>query len=135
MGEAVRSQVAVPVDCVKAEWRRLWRDRIDDRVRAEGMANTDFPLLFVDRGTVIVATRRFKPLDLKEILQLNGVGDAERYVPPHPSVGGWGRFARTVLARQSRARVWKEEKVRPNGNANLQLKKGGRGWLHCRSNK
>ena len=66
---------------VRAEWKRLWRERIDDRFRAEGLANQDFSLLFVERGTVIVATRDFKLLDLKEILRLHEVEDAERFIP------------------------------------------------------
>jgi len=119
------------VDDVRKEWRLLWRDRIDDKVRAEGMANRDYSLLFVDRGTVIVATRDFKPLNLKEILLLHEIENVERIVPPHPSVGGWGKFARNILNRQRRARKWKPpEPRRKNREKNLQLKKGGRGWLH-----
>ena len=120
----------VLVDDVKEEWRFLWRDRIDDKVRAEGMANRDFSLLFVEQGTVIVATRDFKPLNLKEILYLHKIKNVERIVPPHPTVGGWGKFARTVLNKQKRAREWKESAPRRNLKKNLQLKKGGRGWLH-----
>lgn len=131
MGEGARPQLAVPVDDVKDEWKRLWRDRIDDKVRAEGMANQDFSLLFVEKGTVIVATRRFKPLDLKDILSRHCIENVDRFVSPHPSVGGWGKFARTVLARQSRARAWKEDESGQDRKANLQLKKGGRGWLHA----
>ena len=82
----------------------LWRDRINDKVRAEGVAKRDYPSLFVERGTVIIATRDFKPLDLKEILCLHRVQNAEGLVPPHPSVGGWGKFSRTVLNKQRRSR-------------------------------
>jgi len=46
---------------LKQRWGVLWRDRIDDRVRAEGIAGEDYDLLFVDRGTVIVATKDYKP--------------------------------------------------------------------------
>lgn len=122
------------VDEAKAEWKLLWRSRIDDKVRAEGIANRDFSLLFVERGTVIVATRDFKPLDLKTILRLHDVQNVDWFVSPHPSVGGWGKFARTVLNRQKRARRWRESScglVRSR-KKNLQLKKGGRGWLHFR---
>lgn len=120
---------------VREDWRLLWRDRIDDKVRAEGMANQDFSLLFVERGTVIVATRDFKLLDLKEILRLHEVENVERLVPPHPSVGGWGKFARTVINKQKRARKWKHPVQRGKRDKNLQLKKGGRGWLHYRMEK
>jgi len=118
-------------DDVKEEWKLLWRNRIDDKVRAEGMANRDFSLLFVDRGTVIVATRDFKPLELKEILHLHDIQNVERIVLPHPSVGGWGKFARTVLNKQKRSRSWQKSEPRRNRVKNLQLKQGGRGWLHC----
>jgi len=119
------------VDDVRVEWRLLWRDRIDDKVRAEGIADRDYSLLFVERGTVIIATRDFKPLDFKEILRLHGTQNVERVVPPHPSVGGWGKFARAVLNKQKRLRKWKEPARRRKREKNLQLKKGGRGWLHC----
>lgn len=127
-----QSDPQVLVDECREEWRTLWRERIDDRVKAEGMANRDFSKLFVERGTVIIAPRAFKPLDLKEILRSHGVGDAQRFVSPHPSIGGWGKFSRTMLNKQSRARAWKDsESTRSRSCENkLQRKKGGRGWLH-----
>jgi hypothetical protein len=120
------------VDDVKVEWKMLWRSRIDDKVRAEGIASKDYSLLFVERGTVIVATRDFKPMSLKEILFSHKILNVERVVSPHPSVGGWGKFARTVLNKQRRARKWEKPLPRRNCKKKLQLKKGGRGWLHIR---
>lgn len=120
------------VDDVKVAWKLLWLSRIDDKVRAEGIASQDYSLLFVERGTVIVATRDFKPVSLKEILLLHRIQNVERVVPPHPSVGGWGKFARTVLNKQKRARRWEKPIPRRNRRKNLQVKKGGRGWLHYR---
>jgi hypothetical protein len=127
-----KAPVQVLVDDVRGEWRLLWRDRIDDRVRAEGIANRDYSLLFVERGRVIVATRDFKQMDLREILRLHEVDNVERFVPPHPSVGGWGKFARTVLNKQKRAQKWRESTPSRNCRESLQSKKGGRGWLHQR---
>ncbi len=120
------------VDEVKAEWKQLWLGRIDDKVRAEGIAAKEFPRCFVDRGTIIVATRDFKPLDLKEILKRNRVENVERVVGPHPSVGGWSKFARTVLNGQARSRrvAWEDVEPRRERAKNLQVKKGGRGWMH-----
>jgi hypothetical protein len=118
------------VDEVKEEWRRLWLGRIDDRVRAEGLADRAFPLCFVERGTVIVATRDFKPLDLKEILGLNLVQNVEQVVGSPPAVGGWRKFARSVLNNQVRSRRFVLEEPRRGCEKNLQLKKGGRGWMH-----
>ncbi len=131
-------ETRILVDEVRSEWRLLWRERIDDKVRAEGIANKDYILLFVERGTVIIATRDFKPLDLRAILRLHEVEGVERFVPPHPSVGGWHKFARTVLNRQKRARRWKAQPVSVRSSErgkNLQFKKGGRGWLHFRMNR
>jgi len=123
------------VDDVKEEWKLLWRSRFSDKVRAEGIANNDFLLLFVERGTVIIATRDFKPLNLKDILHSHKIQNVERVIPPHPSVGGWRKFARTVLNNQKRRRTWEKPVSRRNRKKNLQLKKGGRGWLHYRMDR
>lgn len=118
------------IEKIKQEWQQLWLERIDDKVRAEGIANREFPLCFVDQGTIITATRDFKPLDLKEILHLNCIQNAEQLVPPPPKVGGWRKFARTVLNKQKRNYSYVVEKSRPDRVKKLQLKNGGRGWVH-----
>lgn len=123
------------VDDVKVAWKLLWLSRIDDKVRAEGIASQDYSLLFVERGTVIIATRDFKPLNLKDILHSHKVQNVERVIPPHPSVGGWRKFARTVLNNQKRRRKWEKPVSRRNRKKNLQVKKGGRGWLHYRMDR
>jgi len=122
------------VEDLKKQWRTLWRERIDDKVRAEGISNKDFSQLFVERGTIIMATRKFKPPDFYEILQQHlssDTSDINGVFPPNPTVGGWGRFIRTVLSRQQllarRRRIILAEPVKKAGQ---QLKKGGRGWLH-----
>jgi hypothetical protein len=120
----------VKAEEVKAEWKVLWQSRIDDKVRAEGMADRCFPLLAVERGTVIAATRDFKELNLKAILHSNNVLNVEQFVGPHPSEGGWTKFAKTVLNRQTRAQQFRAEKTPERHAKNTQLKKGGRGWLH-----
>jgi hypothetical protein len=118
------------VEEIKAEWRLLWQERIDDKVRAEGMADRSFSLLAVERGTVIVATRDFKALNLKEILRSYDVQNVERIVGPHPSEGGWTKFAKTVLNKQTRTQKFRAEALPERRGKNAQLKKGGRGWLH-----
>jgi hypothetical protein len=119
------------IEDLKKEWRSLWRERIDDRVRAEAIANKDYERLFVEKGTIIFATKNFKMPTFREILQMHGLVDVERFVPPSPAVGGWGKFIRTFIASQfpskrvKRAQAYSfEEKVKQ------QPKKGGRGWLH-----
>ena len=119
------------VEKIREEWRQLWFERIEDKVRAEGIAIREFPLCCVDQGTIIAATRDFKPLDLKEILSLNKVQNAERVLGPPPAVGGWRKFARTVLNKQKRRHhSYVLEHPLPKRVKNLHLKKGGRGWLH-----
>jgi len=120
------------VDELRVKWRTLWRDRIDDKVRAEGIANTDYSLLFVERGTVIIATRDYKPLDFYEILEQHRVRNADNVVPPNPSVGGWGKFMRSVLRKESVIRRERPAPPEPNHKKEQQQKKGGRGWLHIR---
>jgi len=118
------------VEEIKIQWRTLWQQRIDDKVRAEGIASNDYSKLFVEKGTVIRATRNFKALCFKEILEQNQVENTERYVFPSPHVGGWNKFIKTSITfnkpqRHRRALLYVEpEKVKQ------QPKKGGRGWLH-----
>ena len=116
---------------LKAQYKTLWRERIDDKVRAEGIANRDYSMLFVEKGTVIFATRDFKPLSFKEILDQHKVVDVDRVVPPSPRVGGWGKFIRTEIASQKRHRRAKQTRQHLDDKKQRQhLKKRGRGWLH-----
>ena len=118
------------VEEIKVQWKSLWQERLDDKVRAEGIATNDYVKLFVEKGTIIHATRSFKALNFKEILQQNQVENAEKFVPPSPHVGGWSKFIKTSITinkteRHKRALLYVEpvkEKQQP--------KKGGRGWLH-----
>jgi hypothetical protein len=118
---------------LKMQWRIMWHERIDDKVRAEGISKKDYSLLFLESGTVIVATRKYKAPDFFEIMERNraifGVGrDIEG---ANPSVGGWKKFIKTVLNKQQRfARRKKPEFPNSKGRNNLQQKKGGRGWVH-----
>ncbi len=114
---------------LKSQWKAMWLQRIDDRVRAEGIADKDYSSLFVERGTVIVATRKFKPPDFFEILQQHGLLSLDNPLPPSPFVGGWRKFIRTFLKkRQKRSLMQRPSK--PSRKKGQQLKKGGRGWLH-----
>ena len=115
------------VDELKIEWKRLWQERIDDKVRAEGIAIHDYSMLHIDRGTIIHATRDFKALNFKDILQQHEIENAQRYIPPSPAVGGWHKFIQTEITNQKsqkkkRAQSYQKEKI-----AKQQPKKG---WLH-----
>jgi hypothetical protein len=87
-------------------------------------------LLSVEQGTVIAASRDFKVLNLKEILLSHNVKNVERVVGPHPSEGGWTKFAKTALNKQTRVQKLKAETQPIGSEKRTQLKKGGRGWLH-----
>ena len=117
---------------VKLQWQNLWRERIDDKVRAEGIADKDYSMLFVDKGTVVLATRDFRQLSLKEILEQHKLVDVERLIPLCPGVGGWGKFIRTAIANQQFVkRIRRAQQYEKCEKPRQQLKKGGRGWLHA----
>jgi len=118
---------------LKGEWRAMWRDRFDDRVTAEGVAVQDYSLLSLGRGTVVVATRKYRMPDFQEILEeqrkILGIERSSGY--ENPSVGGWGRFVRTHFGGQSQSRRRRVfESVKARRAKGLQKKKGGRGWVH-----
>jgi len=116
---------------LKAQYKMLWRERIDDKVRAEGIANKDYCMLFVEKGTVIFATRDFKPLSFKEILHKHKVVGVDRIVPPSRHVGGWGKFVRTeIVGQKRRGRVRQTRQCLDDKKQRQHLKKGGRGWVH-----
>ena len=114
---------------LKEEWRLLWRERSDDRVRAEGVAVRDYLLLFMDRGFVVFASRDAKAPSFSEIVDFWASQGC--IYAPDPIVGGWGKFIRTELRKllHSRAKMFNEGQPKRQGKKQ-QLKKGGRGWLH-----
>ena len=119
------------VEELKVEWKRLWNERIDDKVRAEGVAVNDYSSLFIDQGTVIHATRDFKALNFKEILEQHEVANVERYIPPNPHVGGWGKFVKDNITANQQSKKKKSAEFFVEAKAEKQhLKKNGRGWLH-----
>ncbi len=117
------------VETLKTEWKRLWRERLDDKVRAEGIAISDYTELFVDKGTIIHATRAYKALNFKEILEQHQVLNAERYVPPNRFEGGWTKFVKTNIQNKP---AFPQKRPAPTIEKKAQQpKKGGRGWLHA----
>jgi hypothetical protein len=118
------------VEELKTIWKKLWHERVDDKVRAEGIATADYSSLFVEKGTIIHATRDYKPLNLKEILEQHQIANAERFIPPSPQVGGWTKFIRTSIINQRLRKKRLVELYCTEKKEKQQLKKGGRGWLH-----
>jgi hypothetical protein len=118
------------VEELKFEWKRLWQERVDDHVRAEGIAAQDYSPLFVEKGTIVHATRAFRPISFEDILEKHKINKPERFVAANPLVGGWGKFIKTSITNKrpltnKRARAYREEIKEKQ-----QPKKGGRGWLH-----
>lgn len=123
------------IEELKQQWKTLWLERIDDEVRAEGISNRDYLDLFVERGTVIVATGKFKAPNFYDIVQKHlssDQRDAGSGLTPDPKTGGWGKFVRNVLDKQPSVKRKRGASVEANKRAGQQLKKSGRGWLHFR---
>jgi hypothetical protein len=119
---------------LKSEWRTMWRERFDDSVAAEGVAVQDYPLLSTGRGTIVVATRKYRAPDFFEIVErqrrLLGIDADAGHA--NPSVGGWKKFANTTLKVQPRFRSRRAREI-PSVDEKApmqQKKKGGRGWIH-----
>jgi len=119
------------VEELRIQWKKLWQQRVDDKIRAEGIATADYCDLFVEKGTIIHATRNFKALDFKEILNQHQVENAERFIPPDPQTGGWNKFIKVNITNQQPRRKRRADfYCAENKRKKQQPKKGGRGWLH-----
>lgn len=112
------------------QWKSLWRTRIDDKVKAEGIASQDYSKLFVEKGTVIIATRDYKPLSFHEILETHLPSHMVEIVTPSPSLGGVRKFIRQVIQKERENQRRKYAPLKHEHPKNHQLKNGGRGWLH-----
>lgn len=117
---------------IRKEWRELWDHKIEDKIAAEDVARRNYELLFVERGTVIQATKDYQPLDLREIMEKNEKVLGVKLTQPDPHIGGWRKFSKDVLAKQTRWRHTSPvSRTQTSPNAPTQnRKKAGRGWLH-----
>lgn len=119
------------VEKLKVQWKLLWSERFNDKVRAEGVSVSDYASLSVERGTIIHATRDFKALNFKEILEQHMVEDIDRVVQPDVDVGGWNKFVKTQITGRGPQRNKRALSDVPKKQIVQQPKKGGRGWLHA----
>jgi hypothetical protein len=117
------------VEELRVQWKQLWSDRLNDKVRAEDISASTYDSLRVERGTIIHASRDYKPLNFKEILEEHKVENPQNFIAPNVNVGGWTKFVKTEITSKSpqkrRQREYAVEK-----KVCQQPKKGGRGWLH-----
>jgi hypothetical protein len=118
------------VEGLKADWKLLWQQKHNDRLRAEGIAVTDYASLFVERGTIIHATRDFKALNFKEILERHKVDNLDRIIQPNPELGGWNKFIKSEITNRKQKRNQRTTDYPYERRDAQQPKKGGRGWLH-----
>lgn len=119
------------VEELKVQWKLLWNERVNDEVRAEGISVANYESLRVERGTIIHATRDFKPLNFKEILETHMVENPERYIQPDRREGGWGKFVKTEITKNHGQRTKRSQDYAPKKPKGKQPKKSGRGWLHA----
>ena len=116
------------VEKLMVQWKLLWSERFNDKVRAEDVSVGDYASLCVERGTIIHANRDFKALSFKEILEQHLVED--RFVQPDVVVGGWNKFVKTKITNRIPQKNKNNPLYIPKKQGVQQAKKSGRGWLH-----
>jgi hypothetical protein len=111
-------------DQLKTEWKLMWRERYDDRAKAEGVSIANYDALQIERGTIIHATRDYKLLNFKDILAQHKIEHPDRFIEPNPSVGGWGKFIKTEITPKPLVNKYQSKSTTaPKSNRR-------RGWLH-----
>jgi len=118
------------VEELKTQWTRLWEERLDDKVRAEGVATNDYSLLFVEKGTVIRATKDYKALNLREIIEKHQITNPDKYISPNPHIGGLTKFIRMNISNKHSNKNKRKNFYCNKKSKKQQPKNGGRGWLH-----
>jgi hypothetical protein len=113
---------------LKTEWARLWQTKYDDQVRAEDVSQREFERLFVDKGEIIYATRDYKPLSFRDILERHIGSETADKVFPDAAVGGWRKFVKEHL--QSPRPAGGRERPEVGVDLRQQQRKGGHGWLN-----
>jgi hypothetical protein len=128
--ENVEGNLREFVDDLRDEWKLMWKDRVDDKVRAEAIADRTYERLFVDRGLILFATRDYKPPDFQDILERHlNPEEVERVDPNH----GIGKFIREHITAQNKSKSRRRQQVTTNlekMKSHQQLKHRGKGWLH-----
>jgi hypothetical protein len=115
---------------IKNQWKKLWEERLDDKVRAERVATNDYSFLFVEKGTIIQATKDYKALNLREIVDQHNLINSNRYISPNPNIGGWSKFIKTKIFHKSKRNKKRNNFYHSKADNNQPSKQGGRGWLH-----
>jgi hypothetical protein len=119
------------VETLKVQWKLLWNERFNDKLRAEGVSEKDYEMLKVERGTVITATRDFKVLNFKDILEKHLIEQPDRFIQPNVNVGGWNQFVKTKINTQKSQKSNPTLRETSNKPMTSQSQKSRRGWLHA----
>jgi hypothetical protein len=118
------------VEELRVQWKQLWNERLNDKVRAEDISASTYDSLKVERGTIIHATRDYKPLNFKEILEDHKIDNPQNYIAPDVNVGGWTKFVKTEITGKKPDLKKRQREYVAEKKVCQQPKKGGRGWLH-----
>ncbi|MCW4014841.1 MAG: hypothetical protein NWF06_00565 [Candidatus Bathyarchaeota archaeon] len=127
-----RTEIKEFVDELRTDWKHLWQNRLDDKIRAEGIAQQDYSKLFVEQGTVIKATRDYKPLEFFDIVEGYLGPNTTKAIVPNTTVGGWGKFIRNNIQKQKTTPKRTYTPPKPTHKKGQQQKKGGRGWRNVK---
>ncbi|MFB0523547.1 MAG: hypothetical protein ACETV1_07310 [Candidatus Bathyarchaeia archaeon] len=134
--EAVEENLKEFVDEIRREWKLMWWSRFDDKVRAEGVADKTYERLFVDRGLVLFATRKFRSPEFREILERHLTPEQAERVNPNPIRGGIRKFIRDYIVVQEKGVRRDETRAELEAMKSYQQPKhGGKGWLHFSMSK
>jgi hypothetical protein len=117
------------VEQLKGDWKLLWSERFNDKVKAEDVSIKEYTALYIEQGTIIHATRDFKALTFKEILDQHKVENPDRYIPPDAQAGGWKKFVKTNITNQPPKK--RRATTDPTKKSTKKTAKNGRGWLHA----
>ncbi len=118
---------------IRKEWNDLWDQRFEDRQRAEDIARKDYELLFVEKGTVIRATRGYQPLSLEDIIERNEKILGLELSTPRPNEGGYRKFAKDVLSNQARFRKHPQSSTQSVEKDRIERNsETSKGWLRSR---
>ena len=111
---------------LKEAWASLWNLKYDDPIAAEGVSLTDFPRLFVEGGEIMYATKDYKPISFREVLEKYFESETMNRISIDPRVGGWKKFSRTHFP----AMQMKRERPKFRVDLSQHQRKGGDGWLN-----
>ena len=129
--ELVKEEKKEFISELKQEWKLMWASRFDDKVLAESIADKTYDRLFVERGTVLFATRNYRPLEFRSVLEKYISSYDIDLLSPSPAKGGIRKFIREYITPNKPGRKSEEESYARKERAKRhQSEQCRRGWLH-----